>query len=228
MEIDILGRVLQLRGSVVPAAVCYPPSVLLSSPHIHALLYTLPNSFIPPPGFQLAITQHLPLSLPLSLCSHSLWLERMHTARGGVGFQTTCEDLLNCRGRPGLFRKKRYTAVTVSLLVASLLPSSLSSSCLLLLHFCQLHHGPARCLLLRGSQPCESSRGECTQRRVEWTHVHLVNKCKMAEGSREQGAPGSTDPEEDSPNMIVYRKASPSCYVVVVVVGWISKEAARQ
>ncbi|KAJ0008910.1 hypothetical protein NQD34_016325 [Periophthalmus magnuspinnatus] len=28
----------------------------------------------------------------------------------------------------------------------------------------------------------------------------------MAEGSREQGAPGSTDPEEDSPNMIVYRK----------------------
>ncbi|KAJ0062682.1 hypothetical protein NL108_004303 [Boleophthalmus pectinirostris] len=104
-------------SSVGVAAVCYPPSVLLSSPHIHtpSLLYTLSNSFIPPPGFQLAITQHHPLSLP----SHSLWLERMHTARGGVGFQTTCEDLLNCRGRPGLFRKKRrYTAVTVSLVAA--------------------------------------------------------------------------------------------------------------
>lgn len=30
---------------------------------------------------------------------------------------------------------------------------------------------------------------------------------KMAEGSRDQGGVGTTDPEEDSPNMIVYRKA---------------------
>lgn len=29
---------------------------------------------------------------------------------------------------------------------------------------------------------------------------------KMAEGSRDQGSVGTTDPEEDSPNMIVYRK----------------------
>lgn len=28
----------------------------------------------------------------------------------------------------------------------------------------------------------------------------------MAEGSRDQGGVGITDPEEDSPNMIVYRK----------------------
>lgn len=28
----------------------------------------------------------------------------------------------------------------------------------------------------------------------------------MAEGSRDQAAGGGTDPEEDSPNMIVYRK----------------------
>lgn len=28
----------------------------------------------------------------------------------------------------------------------------------------------------------------------------------MAEGSRDQGSVGITDPEEDSPNMIVYRK----------------------
>lgn len=30
---------------------------------------------------------------------------------------------------------------------------------------------------------------------------------KMAEGSKDQGGVGTTDPEEDSPNMIVYRKA---------------------
>lgn len=30
----------------------------------------------------------------------------------------------------------------------------------------------------------------------------------MAEGSRDQGSVGTTDPEEDSPNMIVYRKVS--------------------
>lgn len=30
----------------------------------------------------------------------------------------------------------------------------------------------------------------------------------MAEGSRDQAAGGATDPEEDSPNMIVYRKVS--------------------
>lgn len=28
----------------------------------------------------------------------------------------------------------------------------------------------------------------------------------MAEGSRDQAGVGTTDPEEDSPNMIVYRK----------------------
>lgn len=28
----------------------------------------------------------------------------------------------------------------------------------------------------------------------------------MAEGSKDQGGVGTTDPEEDSPNMIVYRK----------------------
>lgn len=33
------------------------------------------------------------------------------------------------------------------------------------------------------------------------------NWVKMAEGSRDQGGVGTTDPEEDSPNMIVYRKA---------------------
>lgn len=30
----------------------------------------------------------------------------------------------------------------------------------------------------------------------------------MAEGSKDQGGTGTADPEEDSPNMIVYRKAS--------------------
>lgn len=30
----------------------------------------------------------------------------------------------------------------------------------------------------------------------------------MAEGSRDQGSASATDPEDDSPNMIVYRKAS--------------------
>lgn len=30
----------------------------------------------------------------------------------------------------------------------------------------------------------------------------------MAEGSREQGSVSATDPEDDSPNMIVYRKVS--------------------
>lgn len=30
----------------------------------------------------------------------------------------------------------------------------------------------------------------------------------MAEGCRDQGGVGTTDPEEDSPNMIVYRKVS--------------------
>ncbi|KAF4071127.1 hypothetical protein AMELA_G00281490 [Ameiurus melas] len=29
----------------------------------------------------------------------------------------------------------------------------------------------------------------------------------MAQASQEQGAPGTADPEEDSPNMIVYRKS---------------------
>lgn len=33
---------------------------------------------------------------------------------------------------------------------------------------------------------------------------------KMAEGSRDQGSVGTTDPEEDSPNMIVYRKVRPT------------------
>lgn len=30
----------------------------------------------------------------------------------------------------------------------------------------------------------------------------------MAEGSRDQGSVSATDPEDDSPNMIVYRKVS--------------------
>lgn len=31
----------------------------------------------------------------------------------------------------------------------------------------------------------------------------------MAQASQEQGTTGTTDPEEDSPNMIVYRKVGP-------------------
>lgn len=41
------------------------------------------------------------------------------------------------------------------------------------------------------------------------THVCVLSgrtQVKMAEGCRDQGSVGTTDPEEDSPNMIVYRK----------------------
>lgn len=45
-----------------------------------------------------------------------------------------------------------------------------------------------------------------------WVLFHVVHlffwqdRIKMAEGSKDQGGVGTTDPEEDSPNMIVYRK----------------------
>lgn len=44
---------------------------------------------------------------------------------------------------------------------------------------------------------------------VALMHVCVLcgrTQVKMAEGSRDQGSVGTTDPEEDSPNMIVYRK----------------------
>lgn len=46
----------------------------------------------------------------------------------------------------------------------------------------------------------------------------------MAEGSKDQGGTGTTDPEEDSPNMIVYRKAS----LRVLSVRWEKDFAERQ
>lgn len=42
----------------------------------------------------------------------------------------------------------------------------------------------------------------------------------MAEGSRDQGGVGTTDPEEDSPNMIVYRKVSLTLCVCVCYSVW--------
>lgn len=51
--------------------------------------------------------------------------------------------------------------------------------------------------------------------------VFLQALVKMAEGSRDQGGIGTTDPEEDSPNMIVYRKARLTlcvCYCILSTV----------
>lgn len=49
-------------------------------------------------------------------------------------------------------------------------------------------------------------------------HLFLRQDCvKMAEGSRDQGGVATTDPEEDSPNMIVYRKVRLTlcvCYTI--------------
>uniref|UniRef100_A0AAV2JBS9 Regulator of G-protein signaling 6 n=1 Tax=Knipowitschia caucasica TaxID=637954 RepID=A0AAV2JBS9_KNICA len=62
-----------------------------------------------------------------------------------------------------------------------------------------------------GSQPCKVQPwgAHTAPRGVDAPYIWLIRAVflyKMAEGSREQAAPGSTDSEEDSPNMIVYRK----------------------
>lgn len=60
-------------------------------------------------------------------------------------------------------------------------------------------------------------------------HLFLLQDwVKMAEGSKDQGGVGTSDPEEDSPNMIVYRKVRLLCaFVIQYLAQWMEKHWLR-